>query len=85
MKKFKAKVSVNIKKEIKDIKAKTHEQAVSHLIRVQNLKCRVGNIYSLDFEAETEENAQEIVKTVAEEILANSVIEEYEILWEKVQ
>ena len=58
MKKFKAKVSVNIKKEIKYIKAKTLEQAVSHLIRV---------------------------KTVAEEILANSVIEEYEILWEKVQ
>lgn len=85
MKKFKAKVSVNIKKEIKDIKAKTLEQAVSYLIRVQNLKCRVGNIYSLDFEAENEENAQDIVKTVAEEILANSVIEEYEILWKKVQ
>ncbi len=85
MKQFKAKVKVNLKPEIKDIKAKTLEQAVSQLIKVQNLKCRVGNIYSLDFEAENEENAQEIVKTVAEEILANSVIEEYEILWEKVQ
>lgn len=85
MKQFKAKVKVNLKPEIKDIKAKTLEQAVSQLINVQNLKCRVGNIYSLDFEAENEENAQEIVKTVAEEILANSVIEEYEILWEKVQ
>ena len=85
MKQFKAKVKVNLKPEIKDIKAKTLEQAVSQLIKVQNLKCRVGNIYSLDFEAENEENAQEIVKTVAEEILANSVIEEYEILREKVQ
>ena len=85
MKEFKAKAKVNLKPEIKDIKAKTLEQAVSQLIKVQNLKCRVGNIYSLDFEAENEENAQEIVKTVAEEILANSVIEEYEILWEKVQ
>lgn len=83
MKNYKAIVKVKLKPEIKDIKAKTLEQAVSHLIEVKNLNCRTGNIYTLNFEAETKECAEKIVKTIADEILANSVIEEYEIQWEE--
>ena len=83
MKNYKAIVKVNLKPEIKDIKAKTLEQAVLHLIKVKNLKCSAGNSYTLNFEAENRLQAEKIVKTIAEEILSNSVIEEYEVLWEE--
>ena len=83
MENFKATVKVNLKPTIKDIKAKTLEQAVSHIIDVKNLKCRAGNIYKLDFDAENKAEAVRIVTTIADEILANSVIEEYEIIWEE--
>lgn len=82
MENFQVKIKVNLKKSIKDIKAATLEQAVSHLIQVQNLRCKVGNIYNLDFEAEDKTKAEKIIKTISEEILSNSVIEEYEVLWE---
>lgn len=83
MKKFKAKIKVNLKSNIKDIKAITLEQAVSHLIPDLNLHCKVGNIYNLEFEAKDKAKAEGIVKTISEEILSNNVIEEYEVLWEK--
>lgn len=82
MEKFSVKVKVNLKPTIKDIKAITLEQAVSHLISVKNLKCKVGSIYSLDFEADNKVEAQKIVQTISEEILSNSVIEGYEVSWE---
>ncbi len=81
MKKFNATVKVKLKPTIKDIKALTLEKAVNNLLEVQNLKCRVGNIYSLEFEAEDKVQAEKIVKTISDEILSNSVIEEYEITW----
>lgn len=81
MKNFKAIIKVTLKPAIKDIKAVTLEKAIPHLIQVDNLKCRTGNLYSLDFEAETKIKAEEIVNKIAQEILSNSVIEEYEIEW----
>lgn len=81
MKKYKATVKVNLKPTIKDIKALTLEKAVNNLLEVNNLNCRVGNIYSLEFDAENDKQAEKIVQTISEEILSNSVIEEYEIIW----
>lgn len=81
MEKFNATVRVKLKPSIKDIKALTLKKAISNLLEVQNLKCRVGNIYSLEFEAEDKIKAEEIVKTISDEILSNNVIEEYEITW----
>lgn len=81
MKNFKANIIVTLKPAIKDVKAVTLEKAVSHLIQADNLKCRTGNTYSLEFQAENKEKAQKILETIASEILSNSVIEEYEIEW----
>ena len=81
MESFKATVNVKLKDTIKDIKAQTLEQAVHSLMPVQNLKCRVGTRYLIEFDANDKKEAEKIVRTIADEILSNSVIEEYEILW----
>ena len=81
MERFNAEVKVNIKPSIKDIKALTLKQAVSNLVMIEDFDCKIGNVYNLTFEAENKTKAQKIIQTVCEEILANSVIEEYEITW----
>lgn len=83
MEKFSAKVKVTLKPTIKDIKGSTLKHAVEHLITVNTLKCRVGSFYTLDFEAQDKVEAENIIQTISEEILSNSVIEEYEVSWEK--
>lgn len=81
MESFKVTINVKLKDTIKDIKAQTLEQAVHSLMTVQNLKCRVGNTYFIEFDAKDKNEAEKIIKTISEEILSNSVIEEYEIKW----
>ncbi len=81
MEKFKAVVNVKLKDTIKDVKAQTLEQAVHQLMPIKNIKCRVGTRYLIEFDANDKKEAEKIVRTIADEILSNSVIEEYEILW----
>ncbi len=81
MNKYKAEVVVRLKSTIKDIKAETLKQAVNNIMTVKNLQCSVGNIYKLEFEADSKASAENIIHTISEEILSNSVIEEYEIKW----
>lgn len=80
MKNFCAKVVVNMKPSVKDIKGLTLKQAVESILPVENLTCRVGSIYSFNFSAENSIQAKEIVEKIAQEILSNEVIETYEII-----
>lgn len=84
MKNFCAKIVVNIKPTIKDIKGLTLKQAVENLITVENLSCSVGSIYTLNFSANDKTQAQEITEKIAQEILSNEVIETYQITLEEV-
>lgn len=81
MENYKIKIKVTLKPSIKDIKAITLEKAVSNLLSVKNLKCRTGSIYAIEFDAENKSEAEKTAATIAEEILSNSVIEEYKIIW----
>lgn len=83
MKNFYAKIIVNIKPTIKDIKGLTLKQAISNLVTVENLKCSVGSFYALNFNAKDEAEARNIVEKIAQEILSNEVIETYEIMLEE--
>jgi len=82
MDKYKVQVKVNLKPTIKDIKAITLKQTVESILNIENLSCKVGNIYDLSFEAENKDEAEKIVETICDEILSNSVIEEYEVIWQ---
>lgn len=83
MKNFYTKIIVNIKPTIKDIKGLTLKQAISNLVTVKDLKCSVGSFYALNFTAEDETEARNIVEKIAQEILSNEVIETYEIMLEE--
>lgn len=80
--KFRAQIIVRTKPSIKDIKALTLKQAVGNLFEVEDFNCHAGNVYWLDFCADSKAEAQKIAETIAQEILANQVIEDYEILIE---
>lgn len=80
MKKYCAKVIVKIKPSVKDVKGLTLKQAVESIMPVEDLICRVGNFYELNFLACSLNAARETVEKIAQEILFNEVIEVYEII-----
>lgn len=75
METFKAKVTVKLKPEIKDVKGETLAS------QFKGLKCRTGNVYWFEFEAKSKTDAEKFIKKLSDEILSNNVIEEYEIKW----
>jgi len=79
MKKFKAKVIVKMKPTIKDIKGLTLEHAIKSFMPVENLSCKVGNVYYFEFSANNEVEALHTMEVIAQDILSNDVIETYEI------
>ena len=81
MKKYKATVDVGMKPKIKDIKALTLKEAVEHITDIKDFQCRLQNRYLLEFSAENKQEAEKTVQLIAEEVLANSVIETYNISW----
>ena len=81
MKKFNITVDVGLKPTIKDIKALTLKEAVRHITDIKDFQCRLQNRYLLEFSAENKQQAEKTVQLIAEEVLANSVIETYNISW----
>lgn len=81
MKKFNITVDVGLKSTIKDIKALTLKEAVGHITDIKDFQCRLQNRYLLEFSAENKQQAEKTVQLIAEEVLANSVIETYNISW----
>lgn len=79
MKKFCAKVVVKKKPTVKDVKGLTLKRAIESIISIENLSCNVGNLYLLKLDAESQVEALNIVKKIAQDILSNEVIESYEI------
>ncbi len=76
---FKAKIIVKMKPTIKDIKGLTLEHAVKSIMDVQNLSCHVGSVYYFNFSAEDQIQALHMVEDIAQNILSNDVIEDYQI------
>ena len=79
MRKFNAKVIVRMKPTIKDIKGLTLKHAVESFMDIKNLTCHVGSVYFFTFDANAETEALHTVERIAEELLSNDVIENYEI------
>lgn len=79
MKNFRAQVIVKIKPEIKDIKGLSLKQAIDGFLPLENLRCRAGSFYELEFSAHSIEDAEISLKRIAQEILSNDIIETYEI------
>jgi|AGTN01.2.fsa_nt_gi Phosphoribosylformylglycinamidine (FGAM) synthase, PurS component len=79
MRRFIVKVVVKLKPTIPDIKGQTLKRAIESLFDVKNLTCKIGNSYSLEFDAENQVEALNLVKKISQELLVNEMTEFYEI------
>ena len=76
---YKAKVNVTLRKSILDPKGKAAHHALHNLgiNEVQNV--RIGKLIELDIEASNAESAKEIAEAACSKLLANEVMEDYNI------
>lgn len=80
MKKFCAKVVVYMKPTVEDIKSSTLKKAIETVMpAIQELSCRAGCAYTLNFSANDQREALCLVEKIAKELLSNEVVETYEI------
>lgn len=76
---MKAVVNVSLKKGVLDPQGKAVEHALSSLGFGGVSNVRVGKQIVLDIEAKSKDEAKEKLVNMCEELLANTVIEDYEI------
>lgn len=79
MKTFRAKVVVKLKPTIVDARGQVLKKAIESLFTAPNLICRVGTSYSLEFDAEDQIEAYNLVEKIAQDLLYNEVTEFYEV------
>jgi len=77
--KFKADVKVNLKEGVLDPQGQTIGRALSDLGFEAVLGVRTGKVFALEIEAESEAEAREIAGNAAVKLLANPVIEAFEV------
>ncbi|MBO6523158.1 MAG: phosphoribosylformylglycinamidine synthase subunit PurS [Balneolaceae bacterium] len=76
---YKAKVNVTLRPSILDPKGKAAHHALQNLGISQVEKVRIGKFIELDINADSESAAKEIVETACAKLLANEVMEDFEI------
>jgi phosphoribosylformylglycinamidine synthase len=76
---YKATVNVTLRKSILDPKGKAAHHALQDLGLSNVNKVRIGKLIELDIDAENKDQAHEIAKTACTKLLANEVMEDFEI------
>ncbi len=76
---FKAKVNVTLRKSILDPQGKAAHHALQNLGLSEVNEVRIGKLIELDIDADSEEKAQEIAESACTQLLANEVMEDFEI------
>ena len=76
---FKAEVKVMLRPAILDVQGKTVENALSSLGYSGVGHVRIGKHITLEVEASSIEEAQKIVHEVAQRVLSNPVMEDFEV------
>ncbi len=79
MNKYSAKIRITLRKGILDVQGKTVENALHqigfHLIE----NVRIGKYVELDIQAETKEEALTLIDDACKKLIANPIIEDYNI------
>lgn len=76
---FKANVHITLRKSILDPKGKAAHHALHNLGLKSVNSVRIGKFIELEIDASSEEKALEIAESACEQLLANEVMEDYEI------
>ncbi len=79
---FKAKVSVTLRPSILDPKGKAAHNALQNLGLTNIEGVRIGKFIELDVQASNEKEAREIVEMACIKLLANEVMEDFDIIFE---
>ncbi|MDR9417691.1 phosphoribosylformylglycinamidine synthase subunit PurS [Gracilimonas sp.] len=76
---YKAKVNVTLRPSILDPKGKAAHHALQNLGLNEVQQVRIGKFIELDVDAKDENAAKEIVESACAQLLANEVMEDFEI------
>lgn len=79
MKKYKAKIKITLRKGILDVQGKAVENALHSIDFNMLSNVRIGKYVELFVEAENSEKAKEYVRNASEKLIANPLIEDFEI------
>lgn len=76
---MKAQVIVKLKSAVLDPQGLAIQKSLHSLGYDGVLSCRVGKVFNVELNATDEKSAREMLKEVSEKLLANTVIEDFEI------
>lgn len=79
---YKAKVNVTLRPSILDPKGKAAHHALQNLGLNDVQQVRIGKFIELDVNADSKDVATKIVESACAQLLANEVMEDYEISFE---
>lgn len=80
---YKAKINITLRKSILDPKGKAAHLAL-HNLGLNNVDgVRIGKFIEMDIQADSENEARELADTACSKLLANEVMEDYQIQIEK--
>lgn len=81
---FKATVNVTLRKSILDPKGKATQHALQDLGLNGIQSTRIGKLIELEVQAASQEEAEKTVRQACEKVLANPVMEDFEIHLEEI-
>jgi len=76
---FKAVVNITLRKNILDVQGKTIEHALHSIDFPMVENVRIGKLVEMDIEAESAVKAKEILTDACNKLIANPIIEDFEI------
>ena len=76
---YKATVNVTLRKSILDPQGKATHHALKNLGLDEINEVRIGKLIELDIDADSKEKAQDVAETACTQLLANEVMEDFEI------
>ncbi len=77
--KFNVDIKVSLKDGVLDPQGKTIAHALINLGFKNIVNVNTGKIFKVEIDAESESNAKKVAEEIANKLLANSVIEKYDI------
>jgi phosphoribosylformylglycinamidine synthase subunit PurS len=81
---YKAKINITLRKSILDPKGKAAHHALQNLGLTDVSSVRIGKFIEMDIQADSDKEAYEQADTACAKLLANEVMEDYQINIEKV-
>ena len=77
---YRAEIKVVLKDGIRDVQGSAVETVLKRIGLVERPKVCVGKFFTIDVNAENEDEAQKKFEKIANEVLSNPVLEQYEII-----